>query len=177
MSYRGVRARRGMAPCGMVVLVVLGFGQSGEAQHPVKPAVDERATPLGPLVTDFRAPGLPPGAVEAATGAPCPRCGVVHDRAEAACVAAYKSINGWLDTPYHDKNLLYGYYDYGWGRGPLITLGSQALVPGFRGYGLLGTPGYGAGQRPISEVDLGIRGGHWYPESRRMWPRWSHQSK
>jgi hypothetical protein len=92
-------------------------------------------------------------------------------------VGAYKEVNGWFETPYHDQNWIYGYYDYAWGRGPLVTLGTRALVPGFRGYGLLGSPGYGAGQRPVSANDLEVLGGHWYPEARRLWPRWSHWPK
>jgi hypothetical protein len=92
-------------------------------------------------------------------------------------VGAYKAFNGWIEPPYHDQNWIYGYYDYAWARGPVVTLGTRAMSPGFRGYGLLGSPGYGAGMRPVSEVDLGVLGGHWYPEARRMWPRWPHWPK
>jgi hypothetical protein len=142
----------------------------GDVVLPERPAVDRRASPLGPLVTDFRAPARP------AEGRLCNRCARVHG-AHAACVGAAKAAAGWLEPPYHDWNGLYGYQDYAWGRGPVIPLGDRAMNPGFRGYGLLGSPGYGAGIRPTSAVDLEVLGGHWYPEARRLWPRWSHWPK
>jgi hypothetical protein len=166
-----------------VAVLATAWGDWARAQEghlPVRPAIDQRASPLGPLVTDFMAPGEPPRLREpegaAGAAAPCQRCGAVH-WAHAACVYAYKGTAGWLETPYHDQNLIYGYYDYAYGRGPLLTLGDRALTPGFRGYGLLGTPGYGPGLRPTSRVDLEVLGGHWYPEAKRLWPRWSHWPK
>jgi hypothetical protein len=137
---------------------------------PERPLVDQRSSPLGPLVTDFRA-YEPPSSEKK-----CLRCGGTH-AAYAACVGLYKAANGWVELPYHDQNWIYGYYDYAWARGPVITLGTRALVPGFRGYGLWGSPGYGVGQRPVSAVDREVLGGHWYPENRRLWPRWSHWPK
>jgi hypothetical protein len=56
--------------------------------------------------------------------------------------------------PYHEDNFLYGYFDHVYGRGPAITLGDGTLLPGFRGYGLFGSPGYGRGLRPTSFIDL-----------------------
>jgi hypothetical protein len=119
----------------------------------------------GPLVTDFNGPRRPP--VHEA----CARCGVVHD-AYVGCVQAYKAFNGLIESKYKTQNWIYGYYDYAYGRGPVITLGSRAMVPGFRGFGLLGSPGYGAGQKPVSRVDLEVLGGWHYPEARGLWPRW-----
>ena len=55
--------------------------------------------------------------------------------------------------PYATSSCLYGYQDYVYGRGPLIDLGSAALEPGFRGYGVFGSPGYGVGLRPSSVID------------------------
>jgi hypothetical protein len=59
-----------------------------------------------------------------------------------------------LVRPYHDDNFLYGYFDHVYGRGPLIRLGDGTLLPGFRGYGMFGSPGYGRGLRPTSLIDL-----------------------
>ncbi len=67
--------------------------------------------------------------------------------------------------PYHTSSCLYGYQDYVYGRGPLINLGGSALEPGFRGYGVIGSPGYGLGLRPSSVIDAqanerGLKFGH-----------------
>jgi hypothetical protein len=124
-----------------------------------------RAQDPGPLVTDFNGPRRP------LAHAACARCGVAHG-AYVACIDAYKAFNGLLESRYKTQNWIYGYYDYAYGRGPVITLGSRALIPGFRGFGLLGSPGYGAGQKPVSRVDLEVLGGWHYPEARGLWPRW-----
>lgn len=55
--------------------------------------------------------------------------------------------------PYRTDSGLYGYQDYVYGRGPVLNLGSAALQPGFRGYGVLGRHGYGLGMRPTSAID------------------------
>lgn len=55
--------------------------------------------------------------------------------------------------PYNSSNCLYGYQDYVYGRGPLINLGGASLEPGFRGYGVFHSPGYGLGLRPSSMID------------------------
>jgi hypothetical protein len=81
-------------------------------------------------------------------------------------------VNGVLASPYKTQSHVYGYQDYAVGRGPLITLGSRALSPGFRGYGLFCSPGYGLGLRPTSRVDLEVLGGKFYPEARGLLPRW-----
>ncbi len=54
---------------------------------------------------------------------------------------------GWYrhPRPYDTGSCLYGYQDYVYGRGPLIDLGSGTLDPGFRGFGVFGSPGYGQG--------------------------------
>lgn len=66
-------------------------------------------------------------------------------------------LSGWgphcQPIPYRTNSGLYGYQDYTYGRGPVIDLGSQALQPGFRGYGVLGRHGYGLGMRPTSAID------------------------
>jgi hypothetical protein len=70
--------------------------------------------------------------------------------------------------PYYDDNFLYGYFDHIYGRGPVLTLGNRTLLPGFRGYGMFGSPGYGAGLRPTSVIDLSRyrwRGGCFRPGS------------
>ncbi|WP_169979072.1 hypothetical protein [Tautonia rosea] len=59
----------------------------------------------------------------------------------------------WYAWPYHTKSSVYGYRDFAYGRGPLINLGGAALQPGFRGYGVLGSPGYGLGMYPSTWVD------------------------
>jgi hypothetical protein len=59
----------------------------------------------------------------------------------------------WYAWPYHSKSALYGYSDFAYGRGPIINLGSSALQPGFRGYGVFGSPGYGLGMYPSTWTD------------------------
>ena len=134
------------------------------------------AQDLGPLVSDFNAAGVPRPPDRCRHGASgCPpgsACAQAARDLKNASVHVYKNFNGILELPYRDQNWIYGYYDYAHGRGPLITLGSKALTPGFRGYGLWGSPGYGAGQRPVSFVDLEVLGGCFYPEARCLKPRW-----
>jgi hypothetical protein len=55
--------------------------------------------------------------------------------------------------PYRTRSWLYGYSDYAYGRGPLNDLGRATLYPGFRGYGVCGSPGYGLGMGPTSQID------------------------
>jgi hypothetical protein len=55
--------------------------------------------------------------------------------------------------PYCTSSSLYGYQDHAYGRGPLINLGGAALQPGFRGYGMFGSPGYGLGLYPSTWID------------------------
>ncbi|AGA30585.1 hypothetical protein [Singulisphaera acidiphila] len=86
------------------------------------------------------------------------------------CAHVDRNIEGFLTPPYRDTNLLYGYYDQALGHGPVITLGSRTLMPGFRGYGLLGSPGYGIGVRPTSAIDLKhFNGGPWYHKFERQY--------
>jgi hypothetical protein len=61
----------------------------------------------------------------------------------------------WTNCPlkYHTSSCLYGYLDYGYGRGPLVDLGRATLRPGFRGYGPLNSIGYGLGLGPTSRID------------------------
>ncbi|MFO0956844.1 MAG: hypothetical protein U0800_05170 [Isosphaeraceae bacterium] len=54
---------------------------------------------------------------------------------------------------YRTNSCVYGYVDYVYGRGATPDLGGAALQPGFRGYGLLGTNGYGLGMHPWSKLD------------------------
>jgi hypothetical protein len=135
-----------------------------------------RAQDLGPLVSDFNAAGVPRPPDRCRHG--CPghppgsACAQAARDLKDASIHVYKAANGIVELPYRDQNWIYGYYDYAYGRGPLVTLGSKALVPGFRGYGIWGSPGYGAGQRPVSFVDLEVLGGCFYPEARRLKPRW-----
>ncbi len=60
----------------------------------------------------------------------------------------------WCRLPYCTDNCLYGYQDFAYGRGPLIQLGAGNLQPGFRGYGVFGSPGYGQGLAPATRIDL-----------------------
>jgi hypothetical protein len=108
-------------------------------------------------------------ATEARSGSEpvCPpgsgRCAQATAKVSDFCAHIDRNVEGFLDPPYRDTKLLYGYYDHVVGRGPLITLGSRNLLPGFRGYGLLGSPGYGIGLRPTSAIDLKhVNGGPWY---------------
>jgi hypothetical protein len=100
----------------------------------------------------------------APNGPPCPpppasRAAMVSD----FCAHVDRNVEGFLTPPYRDTSLLYGYYDHALGRGPVVTLGSRTLHPGFRGYGLLGSPGYGIGLRPTTSIDLThYNGGPWY---------------
>jgi hypothetical protein len=55
--------------------------------------------------------------------------------------------------PYRTRSWLYGYPDFAYGRGPLNDLGRSTLYPGFRGYGVLGSPGWGLGLGPTSSID------------------------
>lgn len=55
--------------------------------------------------------------------------------------------------PYRTRSGLYGHPDFAYGRGPLNDLGRATLYPGFRGYGMLGSPGYGVGLGPTSQID------------------------
>jgi hypothetical protein len=55
--------------------------------------------------------------------------------------------------PYRTRSGLYGYPDFAYGRGPLNDLGRATLYPGFRGYGVIGSPGYGLGMGPTSSID------------------------
>ncbi|MEW4568911.1 hypothetical protein AB1L88_13685 [Tautonia sp. JC769] len=79
----------------------------------------------------------------------------------------------WYALPYHTKSSVYGYRDHAYGRGPLINLGGAALQPGFRGYGVLGSPGYGLGMYPSTWTDQrpahGI--GHWFGHGGLRGPR------
>ena len=59
----------------------------------------------------------------------------------------------WYAWPYRTKSALYGYPDFAYGRGPLINLGGASLQPGFRGYGMFGSPGYGLGMYPSTWTD------------------------
>jgi hypothetical protein len=86
------------------------------------------------------------------------------------CARVDRTVEGFFTPPYHDTNLLYGYYDHIIGRGPVITTGSRTLHPGFRGYGLLASPGYGIGLRPTSAIDLKhYNGGLWYHKFPRQY--------
>ena len=67
------------------------------------------------------------------------------------------SVYAW---PYHTKSHLYAYPDFAYGRGPLINLGGAALQPGFRGYGVVGSPGYGLGMYPSTWNDQRPSHGH-----------------
>jgi hypothetical protein len=58
-----------------------------------------------------------------------------------------------LVLPYRTRSWLYGYADFAYGRGPLNDLGRATLYPGFRGYGVCGSPGYGLGMGPTSLID------------------------
>lgn len=58
-----------------------------------------------------------------------------------------------LVAPYRTRSYLYGYPDFAYGRGPQFDLGRATLFPGFRGYGVLGSPGYGLGLGPTSNID------------------------
>src|SRR5262249_39892292 len=58
-----------------------------------------------------------------------------------------------LVLPYRTRSWLYGYPDYAYGRGPVNDLGRATLYPGFRGYGVIGSPGYGLGVGPASLID------------------------
>ena len=58
-----------------------------------------------------------------------------------------------LVLPYRTRSWLYGYPDYAYGRGPVNDLGRATLYPGFRGYGVIGSPGYGLGMGPTSSID------------------------
>jgi hypothetical protein len=55
--------------------------------------------------------------------------------------------------PYRTRSSVYGYADYAYGRGPLNDLGRATLYPGFRGYGVCASPGYGLGMGPTSLID------------------------
>ena len=55
--------------------------------------------------------------------------------------------------PYRTRSWLYGYPDFAYGRGPVNDLGRATLYPGFRGYGVIGSPGYGLGMGPTSLID------------------------
>lgn len=59
----------------------------------------------------------------------------------------------WYAKPDHTKSSVSGYQVFAYGRGPLINLGGAALQPGFRGYGMLGSPGYGLGMYPSTWTD------------------------
>lgn len=59
----------------------------------------------------------------------------------------------WYAWPYRTKSALYGYPDYAYGRGPVMNLGGASLQPGFRGYGMFGSPGYGLGMYPSTWTD------------------------
>lgn len=82
-----------------------------------------------------------PAAIAAGDGA------VGHSYGPGPCHCA------WCRLPYCTDSCLYGYQDYAFGRGPLINLGSGSLQPGFRGYGVLGSPGYGQGLAPATRID------------------------
>lgn len=58
-----------------------------------------------------------------------------------------------FQRPYSTSSCLYGYPDHVYGRGPVVDLGASALTPGFRGYGPLGSPGYGVGLMPTTRID------------------------
>jgi hypothetical protein len=58
-----------------------------------------------------------------------------------------------LVLPYRTRSWIYGYSDFAYGRGPQNDLGRATLYPGFRGYGMLGSPGYGLGMGPTSHID------------------------
>jgi hypothetical protein len=58
-----------------------------------------------------------------------------------------------LVLPYRTRSWYYGYQDFAYGRGPLNDLGRATLYPGFRGYGVIGSPGYGLGMGPTSFID------------------------
>jgi hypothetical protein len=64
--------------------------------------------------------------------------------------------------PYHSCSFLYGYQDYVYRRGPVIDLGSVSLQPGFRGYGVFGSFGYGHGLRPTSAIDRSTNAHAWH---------------
>lgn len=114
----------------------------------------------------------PAGDARAGTGGESPRgpgeCGHPLLHKAGAVVSDFwshidRNVEGTLTPPYRDTGLIYGYYDYRLGRGPVLTLGSRTLLPGFRGYGLLVSPGYGPGLRPTSMLDLDhFNGGPWY---------------
>jgi hypothetical protein len=122
--------------------------------------------------------------------ATCPAWGqypVPHGRAAGAaeagggtrvsdfCAHLDRKAEGLVTPPYKSTSLLYGYQDFVYGRGPLVDLGSRTLLPGFRGYGLLCSPGYGAGLRPTSAIDLDhFNGGPWYHKfpDHFHFPRW-----
>jgi hypothetical protein len=82
-----------------------------------------------------------------------------------------RNLEGFFTPPYSDSSWIYGYFDYAYGRGPLITVGSRTLLPGFRGYGLFLSPGYGTGLRPTSAIDLEhFNGGPWYHKFPALMP-------
>jgi hypothetical protein len=116
----------------------------------------------------------PPGLAAAQSAAPCPP-GAGNTKSKAEKVSDFglhveRNVNGFFTPPYKDASLLYGYYDYVDGRGPRVTLGSRNLQPGFRGFGLLFSPGYGAGNWPTSSIDLNhLNGGPWYHRFPKPW--------
>jgi hypothetical protein len=111
-------------------------------------------------------------AAQSRPSAPCPPS---DPRSKAEKVSDFglhveRNVDGFFTPPYKDASLIYGYYDYVDGRGPRITLGSRNLQPGFRGFGLLFSPGYGAGNWPTSAIDLNhINGGPWYHRFPKPW--------
>jgi hypothetical protein len=69
------------------------------------------------------------------------------------CHPAKGAFSQLIALPYRDDGLIYGYFDFCPGRGPVVTLGDGTLQPGFRGYGMFGSPGYGRGLTPTSAID------------------------
>ncbi|MBY0397044.1 MAG: hypothetical protein K2X91_11345 [Thermoleophilia bacterium] len=67
--------------------------------------------------------------------------------------------------PYCTSSCVYGYQDFTYGRGPLINLGGASLQPGFRGYGALGSIGYGQGMYPATWVTQEKPWGWWLKPS------------